>query len=286
MKRLGFRIGVGRFVAGEDLPAAMEVLRGLHAQGYLSVLDLLGEFVDSRAGVDDMLTGILETVETLAGQEFERYLSVKPTQLGLGLDPELALTNTREVVTRGRAADVHVCLDMENHPHVDGTISLFSTLQREGLTNVSTVLQSYLRRSVADLEGLAAEFPEAQVRIVKGAYREPASEAYQDTPTIIAKFLEMTRIALEAGMHVNVATHDEQLISSVLDQVRELGADSSRLEFQLLYGIKPRLQERLHDEGHAVRIYVPFGQDWYGYFSRRLAERPANLGMVIRGFFG
>lgn len=286
MKRLGFRVGVGRFVAGENLDSAMAVLAGLHGRGFLSVLDLLGEFLDTEQGVDDMMSAILQTIGTLGQQPFERHLSVKPTQLGLGLSPELGLANAREVARRAAAVDTHVCLDMENHPYTDGTLHLFRTLQQEGFTNVSTVLQSYLHRSPDDMHVIAREFPGAQVRIVKGAYREPASVAHQDLDTIRSAFLDMTKTALEAGMHVNVATHDEQLIVGVLDQVRALATPPSGYELQFLYGIKPRLQERLKAEGHAVRIYVPFGQDWYGYFSRRLAERPANLGMVIRGFFG
>ena len=286
LKRLGFRIGVGRFVAGENLDAALPVLHKLHAAGFTTVLDVLGEFVENRESVDDMMNAILQTVDTLGRQPPGQQLSVKPTQLGLGLSPDLALSNAREIARRAGRAGVHVCLDMENHPYTDGTLTLFSTLQEEGYRELSTVLQSYLRRSVGDLERMAASYPQAQVRIVKGAYKEPETEAFRDAETIHAKFLELTRLALEAGMQVNVATHDEKLIGDVLRQVRELCPDGSGCEFQLLYGIKPRLQERLLADGHAVRVYVPFGQDWYGYFSRRLAERPANLGLVLRGLLG
>ena len=286
MRRVGFRFGVGRFVAGESLDAAMEVLARLDRDGMDHVLDLLGEFVDTREGVQDMVNQVLLTLDRLGGSGLAPYMSVKPTQLGLGLDPKLALGNASEVLRRAQQAGAHVCLDMENHPHTEGTLELFRNLQQQGFSNVSTVLQSYLHRTMDDMRTMAAEFPAAQVRIVKGAYKEPASVAHQDYPSIAAAYLEMVDIALEAGMHVNVATHDERLIRAVEERVKAANIGRDRYEFQMLYGIAPKLQARLRDEGHAVRIYVPYGHDWYGYYSRRLAERPANLWLVIRGLFG
>lgn len=286
MRRVGFRFGVGRFVAGETLDEAMAVLERLDQNGLKSLLDLLGEFVDSRDGVTDMVNQVLITLDRLGQSEIEPYMSVKPTQLGLGLDYELALSNARAVARRAGQAGAHVCLDMENHPYTDRTLDMFRILRREGHDNVSTVLQSYLHRTLDDLRGIAAEFPDSAVRIVKGAYQESPDVAHQDTPTILRVYLQMVDIAFETGMHANIATHDERLISQVEERVKQHGLSPDRYEFQLLYGIKPRLQARLAAAGHAVRIYVPYGHDWYGYYSRRLAERPANLGMVIRGLFG
>jgi len=285
IERYGFRFGVGRFVAGESLDEALAVVAGLHSQGYTSILDLLGEFVDSRDAVDDIVQSILVTLDSLAAAGPERHMSVKPTQLGLGIDYGLALGNAAAIADRAVRAGVHLCLDMENHPYTDQTLELFTELQERGLSEVSTVLQSYLHRSEADLEHMAGRFPQARVRLVKGAYREPAEVASHDPAVIRRNFLAMLENALAAGMHVAVATHDEKLIEASLQRIRSAGA-GARYEFQLLYGIKPRLQSRLLAEGQPVRIYVPYGRDWYGYFSRRLAERPANLAVVARGMFG
>ncbi len=286
IKRYGLKLGVKRFVAGESLDEAVAALTQLKAAGYHGVLDLLGEFVDTPAGVDDMVNQILLTLDRMAAEDVDRYMSMKPTQLGLGVSPQLALGNAGAIAVRAAKSGARVCLDMENHPYTQATLDMFRTLYSQGHDNVSTVIQSYLHRSISDMHALAQDFPGAEIRLVKGAYREPATVAYQDPATIAEKFLELLDIALEAGMRPNLATHDEKLIEASLQRIRAHGTGTDGYEFQLLYGIKPKLQASLKEAGHAVRIYVPYGRDWYGYYSRRLAERPANLFMVLRGLFG
>lgn len=282
MQSRGFSLGVRRFVAGERLEDALAVRTRLQEQGFLVVLDLLGEFLDTRDGVTDMVNQVLFTVDALgAAAGDDRQLSVKPTQLGLGIDYGLALGNTRAVTLRARAAGVHVCLDMENHPYTDGTLQLLRDLHGEGLHNLSTVLQAALHRTPADLARLH-DTSAAGLRIVKGAYREPDSVALQDPARIRAAFIELVRQGMAQGRQLNIATHDERLIAVC----RQLLSGYPQHEFQLLYGVKPRLQQKLLDDGARVRIYLPYGSDWYGYFSRRLAERPANLGLVLRGLTG
>src|SRR5690554_1696218 len=222
MRRLGFRIGVGRFVAGEHLDDAIDALTRLEASGLKGILDLLGEFVATREGVDDMVNQILMTLDRLAETGLDQHMSVKPTQLGLGISPEVALGNASAIMRRAAATGAHVCLDMENHPYTEGTLELFRALQRQGFSNVSTVLQSYLHRTADDLKALAQEFPAAAVRLVKGAYREPAAVAYQDKATVEAKLLELIELALESGMHTNIATHDERLIARSLERIDSL----------------------------------------------------------------
>ncbi len=285
VRRHGFRFGVGRFVAGEDLRQAMRVLASLREQGFMSILDLLGEFVDSREDVADIVQAILLTMDALADSDLDRHMSVKPTQLGLGIDYDLALGNAAAIAARAARAGAHLCLDMENHPYTQATLDLFGELRQQGFSNVSTVLQSYLHRTPADIRAIAADHPGVRVRLVKGAYREPATVAWQDSATIHERFLDMLDVALEAGMHVAIATHDERLISESLERITAAGTAGGH-EVQMLYGIKTKLQSRLVRENHPVRIYVPYGHDWYGYFSRRLAERPANLGVVVKGLFG
>jgi proline dehydrogenase len=286
MRRLGFRLGVGRFVAGESLDDALAALQRLEDAGLPGILDLLGEFVDSRQGVNDMINQILFTLDALAKTPLQRYMSVKPTQLGLGLDDALALDNARAVARRAAQAGTSICLDMESHEYVDGTLDLYRTLHAEGHHHVSTVLQAYLHRTEADLEALLTLEPKPVLRLVKGAYLEPASVAWQDKARVDSNLARLVYRALEAGVHTNIATHDEKLIRSSSAFIRENAIPTSQYEYQLLYGVKPRLQAQLAAEGHTVRIYVPYGHDGYGDFSRRLAERPANLAFVVRGLFG
>lgn len=285
-KKQGWKLGVDRFVAGEDLESALSVLRALEAKGMRGILDLLGEFVASEAGAEAMTREILDTLTRLEAESISRYMSVKPTQLGLSLSYDLALSNATRVAQRAQEAEAHVCLDMENYPCLPGTLGLYRDLHARGFGHVSTVLQSYLRRSLADLQSLLELSPRPTLRIVKGAYRESPEVAFQDKAKVDAQFREMVRLGLEAGAYLGVATHDERILEDVKAFARTAGLGPEAFEFQLLYGVKPRLQERLVAEGHTVRVYVPYGEDWYGYFSRRLAERPANLMFVLRGLFG
>lgn len=286
MQRQGFKLGVGRFVAGEALPQALTTLHALERQGFYGILDLLGEFIDTEAGALAITEEILQTLNTLEQESLNKYMSVKPTQLGLGISLDFALTNARRVAKRAQELGAHICLDMENVPFVDGTLDLYRTLHQEGFTNISTVLQSYLYRSMDDLKALIAFDDHATVRIVKGAYREGPEVAYQQKAMVDDKFREMVCYGLEHGAKINVASHDETLIREVEEEVRQRKLGPEHYEFQLLYGVKPNLQKELLGRGHLVRIYVPYGKDWYGYFSRRLAERPANLLFVVKGLFG
>jgi proline dehydrogenase len=284
VKSQGWKLGVGRFVAGETLDDVLKAMRTLQGEGLSTILDLLGEFVATEAGAEAMTSEILRTLDTLAHESAERYMSVKPTQLGLGVSFELALHNARRVALRAREVDARVCLDMENVPYVDGTLNLFRTLYEEGHHHLSTVLQSYLYRSMGDLEALLTLEPKPALRLVKGAYRESETVAFQDKRQVDGNYREMLYRGLEAGAHIGVATHDESIIRETEAFVR--GAKAKHYEFQLLYGVKPALQRALVARGHKVRIYIPYGEDWYGYFSRRLAERPANLAFVLRGLLG
>jgi proline dehydrogenase len=286
VKKQGRKLGVSRFVAGEALPEVLEAARRLQQSGLGSILDLLGEFIATEAGAAAMTAEILATLEALKNEPGEGYMSVKPTQLGLGVDFALGLDNARRVAEKAREVGAQLCLDMENVPYVDDTLKLYRTLHEEGFTHVSTVLQSYLYRTKDDLEALLALEPKPTLRIVKGAYRESKEVAFQDKADVDAKYRELVYRGLEAGAKINIATHDESIIRETEAFVRGAGLGPERYEFQLLYGVKPALQKRLVKSGHKVRIYIPYGEDWYGYFSRRLAERPANLLFVVRGLFG
>ncbi len=290
ISRYGWRVGVGRFVAGEDVSSAVPALLAIQQSGRHVILDLLGEAVGNeeaaRAVADDIERCLLAT--QAAG--VEPYLSVKPTQLGLGVSPELGFELADRVVGRALAMGGHVCLDMENVPYVDGTLDLYERLRQSGHEGVSTVLQSYLHRTPADLERiieLAKQYPGVTaLRLVKGAYREAPEDAIQEVSKVEDAYRDLAYRALDAGLKLNVATHGEALLRELLAYVRGAKLGHDRYEVQMLYGVRPQLQERLTAQGHPVRVYVPFGADWYGYYSRRLAERPANLAFVVRGLFG
>lgn len=286
VRQQGRKLGVSRFVAGEGLPEVLEAVRALRREGLESILDLLGEFVDTEAGAAAMTDEILNTLEAVRAEPGERYMSVKPTQLGLGVSFDLALHNARRVSEKAREVEARLCLDMENVPYVDGTLKLFRTLFDEGHHHVSTVLQSYLYRTKDDLEALLALSPKPALRLVKGAYRESEAVAFADKRKVDQNYRNLLYRGLEAGATLGVATHDESIIRETEAFVRGAGLGPERYEFQFLYGVKPGLQRALVARGHKVRIYIPYGRDWYGYFSRRLAERPANLLFVVRGLVG
>ncbi len=285
-RKYGWRLGVGRFVAGETWQAALPALLAVRQDGRETIVDVLGEYVREPAAARAMADGIMATVEGLAAAAVPPVISVKPTQLGLGIDAELAFELATEVALGAEAAGGRVCLDMEDHRFVDPTLALLARVRAAGASETSTVLQAYLHRTPDDLKALLASSPPgAELRVVKGAYREEPTVAIQDMTLIRRAFLAMCETAWAAGAKVNVATHDDGLIREAVAFVRGAGLGKERFELQMLYGIKPQLQARLAADGLPVRVYVPLGADWYGYYSRRLAERPANVATVLRGLF-
>ncbi len=291
LTRYGWRLGVGRFVAGQDFESALPALRAVEESGRKMVLDVLGEFVSTEDEARRTAERITAAVKAAAAAGTSRYFSVKPTQLGLGVSSELAYELASGLA--GTLFDVggHLCLDMENVPYVDRTLNLFERLRTDGHHHVSTVLQSYLHRTPADLErvlALAADIEQGpmEVRIVKGAYRESPEVAFQDRAKIEDAYRELCYRTLESGVKLNIATHDEALLRELLAYVKGARANPDRYEVQMLYGVRNGLQQSLTAAGHPMRVYVPFGDDWYGYYSRRIAERPSNLAFVLRGLVG
>jgi len=285
-KARGLRLGVSRFVAGETLDDGLRVARTLASEGRYPIVDLLGEFVATEDGASAMAGGIVAAVRGLADVPGDRQLALKPTQLGLGLSTQIALGHMRRIAREAASAGVRVCMDMEDHPHVDATLAMLETLHAEGHHHVTTVLQAYLHRTPADMERLLAMDPVPELRWVKGAYAEPASVALADKHAVDAAYLRGIDRLLEGGGTVHVASHDERMIRHAIERRDALGVPRPRVTFQMLYGVAPRLQARLVEEGEKVGVYLPYGRDWYGYFMRRLAERPANLAFVVRGLVG
>lgn len=291
LTRYGWRLGVGRFVAGQDLQSALPALRKLEESGRLILLDVLGEFVSTEAEARATADRIEASVREAAAAGTSCYFSVKPTQLGLGVSTELAYELASGLATTLASVNGKLCLDIENLPYIDRTLELYQRLRRDGHQHVSTVLQSYLHRTPEDLESVIALAAEpgqgkTELRLVKGAYREAPEVAFQERGKIVDAYRELAYRALEAGLKLNIATHDAALLRELLAYVRGAAKGADDYEVQMLYGVRNGLQEELVAAGHPMRVYVPFGEDWYGYYSRRIAERPGNLAFVVRGLFG
>ena len=269
-----------RFVAGQTLQSAIAATQQLERDGVHGILDLLGEMVASRDQSDACVREILEIFPAIAGLSIPKYVSIKLSQLGLDISTDLALENGRAILTAAKHVNCFVRIDMEDSPRIDKTLEVFRTLRTE-FDHVGLVLQSMLRRTEADLEGLSDLKP--NLRIVKGAYLEPASLAFTDKATVDLQYRRLVYQILERGQHTAIASHDHTIINDVKLFAERNNIPRDQFEFQLLYGIRRELQKQLASEGYTVRAYIPYGKDWYAYFSRRIAERPSNALFVLRG---
>jgi proline dehydrogenase len=273
---------VARFVAGETLDEALGALDRLRAGGFRTTVDVLGEAVtsadDARAAADDYL----QALDALAARGLDRNVSVKLSQMGLELGQEVCRANVERILTRAATHEAFVRIDMEDHTATDATLAIWREVRpvNAGHGESGVVIQAALRRSPDDIDALIGE--NARVRLCKGAYVEPASVAYPDKGDVDAAYATLMERLLQEGNFPGIATHDERLIARAVAFARANGIAPERFEFQMLYGVRRDLQERLVRAGYGVRVYVPFGTQWYPYFMRRLAERPANVAFVVR----
>jgi proline dehydrogenase len=282
--RYGMRARGGfarRFIAGERIEEAIETAREIEQNGFLVTLDYLGESVASIAAADTATRAYIGVLERIADAGIERNISLKLTQLGLTIDRATCVDNLRRVLDAATAKGFFVRIDMEDSPFTAVTLEVFETMWQQGYRNVGVVLQSYLPRSEADAARMNALG--ARVRLVKGAYNEPKDAAYQSKADVDAAFVRIMQLLLANGTYPAIATHDPAMIDATRAFAAARGIDASKYEFQMLYGIRRDLQNSLIREGLRVRVYVPFGREWFPYFMRRLGERPANIGFVVRG---
>ena len=278
----GLRLGASRFVAGEDLDACVAVLRGLNERGLYANTTLLGEDVLEEAEARRVVEQYLEILARLHSEELRANVALKLTHLGLDLDEELAYGNAERVVERAAELGNFIRIDMEYSALVDPTLRIYRRLREAGLDNVGTVLQSYLYRTQDDLESLLPLEP--NLRLVKGAYLEPESVAYPKKEDVDAAYLRLVERSLTGGGYTAIATHDERMIEHALAFAEREGVGRDRFELQMLYGVRPQLQLDLAARGYKVLVATPFGPEWFPFFTRRLAERPANLTFVVRNF--
>jgi proline dehydrogenase len=290
LKRLASRYGMRRpgsfarrFIAGESVAEAIDAARQIELQGMMVTLDLLGESVSSSDEAAMATRGYLDAVAVIERAGIGRNISLKLTQLGLDVDRATCIDNLRRILDTSAKAGFFVRVDMENSPYTDLTLEVLETVWNIGYRNVGTVIQSYLKRSARDIDRLNALG--VRVRLVKGAYREPNEVAFQQKAEVDAAFVAQMQQLLLHGTYPAIATHDPAMIAATeaFATAHQVGRDA--FEFQMLYGIRRDLQTKLSADGYKFRVYVPFGKEWFPYFMRRLGERPANVGFVLRSLF-
>jgi len=279
VKRNGFaRKIASRFVAGETVDSAIKAARVLNQTGITASLDLLGESVNTSEEAYVARDEVVRTLDEIARTRVDANVSVKLTQLGLDIEHDLCVQNMRVILTRGREHGIFVRMDMESSEHTDRTLEVFRQLHPEFGDLTGVVIQSYLRRSAGDIEELISLG--ARVRLCKGAYAEPEVVAFQDKREIDESFDNLMKRLIDEGDYPGIATHDERRIDCTLEHVEAEEIPTERYEFQMLYGVRRDLYHSLKERGFNVRVYVPFGSNWYPYLMRRLAERPGNVGFM------
>jgi len=280
MDRYGMQLGAARFVAGTTLDEAVEVLRHLDDQGLLTNTTILGEHVEEEAEAGAVADAYGVVLDRLAAERLRTNVALKLTHLGLDFGEEVAYANVEQVVRKAGSVGNFIRIDMEESKWVDATLRIYRRLREAGHDNVGTVLQAYLYRTENDLESLLDLKP--NLRLVKGAYLEPAEIAYPLKQDVDAAYERLLGRMLTGCSYVGVATHDERLIQVTIDLALRNGLGLERFGFQMLYGVRPSLQLELHRRGYSVLVATPYGPEWYPYLMRRLAERPANVLFVAR----
>lgn len=271
-----------RFVAGFRIEDAMSSATALHQQGFSVTLDSLGENVSTAAQARQAAQIYHWLLDAISTSDIRANVSLKLTQMGMDLDPALALENVTSLVRHAAQTKNFVRVDMEGASYTQATIDLVRSLHAvpENREHVGIVIQAYLRRSAGDIAGLRADG--IRIRLCKGAYKEPPNLAFPDKKDVDANYVALMKTLLKSGIFHGIATHDPAMIAATKEFARAERIDRSAFEFQMLYGIRRDLQRSLVQEGYGVRVYVPFGDEWYPYFMRRLAERPANLTFFLR----
>ncbi|WP_144460852.1 proline dehydrogenase family protein [Siminovitchia fortis] len=279
-RKRGGSIVTGKIIAGTDFPSSVQIIKDLNSKGLATTVDHLGEFVNSKETAIERTKEAIETIETIGREKLDSHMSVKMTSLGLDIDRDLVISNMTSILDTAEKHGVMVTIDMEDEPRCEKTLELFKQF-KESYSCVSTVLQAYLYRTEKDLQNLSSLKP--FLRLVKGAYKEPAAVAYPDKKDVDANYKKLIEQSLKYGLYTAVATHDDNMINYTKELAAKLQIPKDQFEFQMLYGMRTKTQLDLVEQGYKMRVYVPYGRDWYGYFMRRLAERPANISFAFKG---
>ncbi|MGB5850487.1 MAG: proline dehydrogenase family protein [Ignavibacteriaceae bacterium] len=271
-----------KYIAGESLDSAVTLVKDLNAKGIYATLDVLGESVTNEEEATRAFDNAMKVFDAIVEHNLKANISIKPTQLGLSFDEHFAREQIRKLVERASQIDNFVRIDMEDSQYTDATINIYKSIF-ENYSDVGIVLQAYLKRSYNDtviLNKLGTNY-----RICKGIYVEPASLAYKDKHMIRDNFLKMLESMFKNGNYVGIATHDEYLIDNAYRIIKELNIPNDKFEFQMLLGVREDLRNKINNDGYKIRIYVPFGEDWYAYSIRRLKENPQIAGYIVQNIF-
>jgi proline dehydrogenase len=279
-KRWGLKMGAQSVVAGTNIKEMVESVKALNAQGISATIDNLGEFVFKKEEAIEAKEQILQVIKAIHKNNLDAHISLKPTQLGLDIEYTFCMDNLREIVVLAHEYNIFINLDMEDYVHLKPSFDIIDELSVD-YDNIGTVIQAYFYESEENIK----KYKDYRLRIVKGAYKEPENLAYQDKKEIDQNFIRLIEYHLLNGKFTSIATHDHRIINHVKAFVKKHQIPKDKYEFQMLYGFKKDLQLELAKEGFHFCTYVPFGKDWYGYFMRRLAERPQNLELVFKQVF-
>lgn len=276
------KIFAQKYMAGEKLEDAVKAVKILNAKGIVATMDVLGEAIKNKKEAEDAKLECLQVLDAIHENNLNSNLSVKPTQLGLIIDPNVCYLNLCEILDKAKSLNNFVRIDMEDSPVTSDTITLFRKL-REKYDNVGIVVQAYLKRTYDDVVALDKEG--TNYRLCKGIYVEPAEIAYKGKEEVRDNFLKILNRMLDDGNYVGIATHDDPLVEGAYKMIKEKNIDKSKFEFQMLYGVKEDLRDRINNDGYKIRIYVPFGEHWYAYSIRRLQENPQLAWYITKSIF-
>ncbi|MFJ7640026.1 MULTISPECIES: proline dehydrogenase family protein [unclassified Peribacillus] len=279
-QRYGLKLGAQSVVAGTNIEETIHTIKHLNQQGISCTVDNLGEFVFEKSEATAAKEQIIKVIEAIHENQADAHISLKPSQLGLDIDYDFCLQNLLEIAEKAKEYNIFINFDMENYERLHPSFDLMETVQ-EHFGNVGTVIQAYFHESMENIE----RFKDYRLRIVKGAYKEPETIAYQSKEEIDKHYIDLIEYHLLHGKFTSIATHDHRVINHVKKFVIQNNIPKEKFEFQMLYGFRKELQLELAKEGYNFCTYVPFGADWYGYFMRRLAERPQNLTLVTKQVF-
>ncbi|MFY2157116.1 proline dehydrogenase family protein [Cytobacillus firmus] len=278
----GVSFAAGKLIGGVDFKSSVRFIRDLNNQGLSVTVDHLGEFVDSVEVANERTEECISTIEMISKEGLDSQVSLKMTSLGLDIDHDLVVKNMTRILDTAEKHKIMVTIDMEDVPRCQATIDLFKQF-KEKYSCVSTVLQAYLYRTEKDLEDLGKYQP--FLRLVKGAYKEAPEHAFPEKTDVDENYKKLIEQSLLNGNYTAIASHDDQIIEYTKELAKKHNISNDRFEFQMLYGMRNKTQLELAKQGYKMRVYVPYGMDWYGYFMRRLAERPANIAFAFKGIF-
>ncbi|MBN6888230.1 proline dehydrogenase [Cytobacillus horneckiae] len=279
-KKYGLKLGAQSVVAGTNIEEAINSIKELNAHGISCTVDNLGEFVNKKEDATAAKEQIIAVVEAIHESNVDAHISLKPSQLGLDIDYSFCLDNLKEIVGKAYEYGIFINFDMEDHARLQPSFDLLDELSKE-YDNIGTVIQAYFYRAAEDIE----KYKNYRLRIVKGAYKEPADVAYISKEEIDKNYIKLIEYHLLNGKFTSIATHDHNVINHVKRFVKQHDIPNEKFEFQMLYGFRKEMQFELAKEGYNFTTYIPFGDDWYGYYMRRLAERPQNLNLVVKQVF-